>query len=103
MANITITKEITQPEEMIDYFADRLGYAEVLSNPAFDDDPTQPPTIPNPLNRLEYVSDRFDVMVSEWFMQFAEKEAKQAAVTAAKAQVDTEREALKATIVTTTQ
>lgn len=35
MTNITITKTITQPEEVINEFADNLGYQTVVPNPDY--------------------------------------------------------------------
>lgn len=110
---ISITKTITQPEEVINAFADDLGYQTVIPNPeyipAVYEDVTLveltpavgEPTIPNPQSRIAFVSDRFDEFVSEkFFGQFAERNARRDAESIIKATVEATKEAVKATITT---
>lgn len=110
---ITITKTITQPEEVINTFADRLGYQSQIPNPdyvAAELDPVTfkeitpavgEPTLSNPQTRLEYVSERFDDFVADkFFGQFAERDAIRQKMEEAKAVKTATVEAIKATIVT---
>lgn len=113
MANITITKTITQPEEVINAFADNLGYQAVVTNPEYT--PAQydaetmeiivpavgEPTKPNPQTRLQFVSEKFDDLVSDkFFGQFARRDAERLKAEEAKILAQQTVEAIKATIVT---
>ncbi len=107
---ITITKTITQPIEVIEAFADSLGYQSVVANPAYSvtiDEETreftsngEPQTIANSQTKLEYVSERFDAMASKWFAQFSERNARQEAENTIKATVEATEQAIKASIST---
>lgn len=104
----TITKTINQPDEVINAFADDLGYQEVLPNPAYSESIVdgqivgngEPQTIPNPINRTEFVSERFDEVASAWFSQFAERDARLASEGTIKQTVDATKAAIKSTIST---
>lgn len=134
MKNITITKSITQPEEIVNLFADDLGYQTMVVNPDYvagqgsetmqDPEWEQPedfdpmtgeiPQVPNPdyvaqvgeqmienpMTRSEFVSMKFDEMLTDWLTQFAERNALRAATAHTKEQVKLQKEALKETIVT---
>jgi hypothetical protein len=120
---ITITKTITQPEEVITQFADDLGYQTVVTVPE-EELPAQVEvqqenhitkemetvltypegtefTKPNPQTRLEFVSEKFDDFVSDkFFGQFARRDAERAARQMVEDTVIQTKEAIKETIVT---
>ena len=111
MTNITITKTITQPQEVIENFADRKGYMSEIHNPAYvveiDEDGNmtnngESVTISNPKTKIEFVSDLFDEFIAkEFFGVFATEDAKKQKMAEAKAAADATVEAIKATISTT--
>lgn len=113
MTNISITKTITQPEEVINAFADRLGYQAQVQNPShipakLNMDTGEiltpavgDPTVTNTQTKHEFVSERFDDFVSEkFFGQFAEQDAIKQKLQEAKAVKTATVAAIKATIVT---
>jgi len=113
MTNITITKTITQPEEVINQFADDLGYQTVVANPdyipaEYDMDTMEETTpavgeqtLPNPQSREDFVSEKFDEFVSEkFFGQFAKRNAERLKAEEAKELTKQTVAAIKATIVT---
>lgn len=107
---ITITKTITQPIEVIEAFADNLGYQSMVANPESVATPNSetgaleyndvPRSIANPQTKLEYVSEKFDAMAALWFSQFAEKTARRTAEETVKATVAATESAIRATITT---
>ena len=111
MTNITITKTIVQPTEVIESFADRKGYMSEIHNPAYvveiDEDGNmtnngEAVTLTNPQTKQEYVSELFDEFVAkEFFGVFATEDAKKQKMAEAKAAADATVEAIKATISTT--
>ena len=102
MANITINKSITQPEEVINEFADNLGYQAKVVDPNWSGDPTvdSPEVIDNPKSRTEFVSELFDDTASGWFSQFAERNARKSAEETIKQTVEATKSAVKQTITT---
>ena len=113
MSNITITKTITQPEAVINQFADDLGYQEQVANPDYVPaernmetlEEIKPavgePTVANTQSRTDFVSERFDEFVAEQFFgQFAKRNAEQAKMVEAKELTKQTVDAIKATIVT---
>lgn len=100
MANLTITKTITQPEEVIAGFAADLGYLTDIPNGAYVEGGSEPQSIPNPQTPVDFVSEQFDIMVTDWFTQFAKRNALRDAEAAVEASVETQKEAIKATIQT---
>jgi hypothetical protein len=113
MANQTLTKTITQPEEVITAFANDLGYQEHVANPDYipavqlDEDSEEvtvvvgEPTIANPQTRLEYVSEEFDdFMATEFLGKFAKRNAERAKLDEAKVMTKATIEAIKSTITT---
>ena len=84
----TINASITYPTADIEAFADRLGYQEQVSNPAYEatlnndgtaTDNGEPATIANPEDRVTFVKRMFKAHAVSWFTQFAERDAEQAA------------------------
>jgi hypothetical protein len=113
MANLTLTKTITQPEEVITAFANDLSYQEHVANPKYvpaEHDPktfeetkaaTGEPTVPNTQSRLEFVSEKFDDFVAEEFLgKFAKRNAEQTKMEEAKAVTQATITAIKSTITT---
>ena len=118
MSNITITKTITQPEAIINQFADDLGYQEQVANPDFvpaefteymEDGTVNPDyvnpvgeaTVPNKQSRTDFVSEKFDEFVAEQFFgQFARRNAERLKAEEAKELTKQTVAAIKATIVT---
>lgn len=77
----TINASITYPTTQIEWFADRLGYSVDVPNPDYVStikpdgtitDNGLPQTIPNPVDRVSFVKDRFQKMAVTWFTQFEE-------------------------------
>lgn len=110
---ITITKTITQPEEVINQFADDLGYQTVVPNPdyvpaeynmeTFEEitPAVGEPTVPNTQSRVDFVSEQFDEFVSEkFFGQFAKRNAERIKAEEAKELTKQTVAAIKSTIVT---
>jgi hypothetical protein len=75
MANLKLTKTITQPEAVINAFANDLGYQEKVQDPNYTvkDEMDTPPIVDNPQSRIEFVSDKFDELTVEWLSKFAER------------------------------
>lgn len=100
-----ITKSIEQPIEVIEEFADNLGYQSVIHNPGYfpavgDTPAVGTPTLPNPETKLEFVSRKFDENATAFFGQFAEREARRASESTIAATVDATKAAIAATITT---
>jgi hypothetical protein len=113
MSNITITKTITQPEAVINQFANDLGYQEQVANPdyipaEFNAETMEEtkaavgePTLPNKQSRTDFVSEKFDEFVAEQFFgQFAKRNAERLKAEEAKELTKQTVAAIKATIVT---
>jgi hypothetical protein len=123
MTTATISKTITQPVDVINEFADNLGYMSTVSNPDYVPaqglelmrDPNDPeqmilnpeyvpavgePTMDNPMSRVEFVSMKFDEMASDWFAQFARRNAERTVREQIEQTVVATKEAIKATIAT---
>lgn len=134
METASITKTITQPLEVINTFADRLGYMETVKNPDYvapqgsetivDPEWEQPadfdpvtgetlmvpnpdyvpavgePTMANPQSRVDFVSEKFDEMASDWFAQFARRDAERMVKVQIEETIVQTKAAIKATIAT---
>ena len=127
MANQTITKTITQPEEVINEFADNLGYQTIVTNPNYvpaqgseqivdpawtapeNADPLTeaPPMIPNPDHvpavgeqMIDNPQTRLEFVSEKFFGQFAKRNAERLKMEEAKAVAKQTVDAIKATITT---
>ena len=108
---IQIIKTITQPEEVINAFADSKGYQEQIANPDYvsttnfdgEEDVVTgegEPTMDNPMTRTEYVSALFDKFALDLFAANADVQIDKELAVIAKAQKAQARQAIAATIAT---
>jgi len=102
MAKFTLTFE--QPDELIEAFANDLGYQEKVHDPDFNGatESGEVPVIDNPKSREVYLGEEAVTLLSVWQMQFSERNALQASkeqvVKAVKENTELLKQSFKVTI-----